>query len=80
MLSWPILITHRNLRSILIVLSFNFELPLLKTTGHLCFEPQSELSTVKIQRDRTRTTGHSGNTKRVQWHAIGLNHHSLCRP
>ena len=31
-------------------------------------------SAAKIQRDQTRTTGHSGNTKRVQRHAMGSNY------
>eukprot|EP00804_Cyclotella_cryptica_P016137 CCRYP_004233-RA/>CCRYP_004233-RA protein AED:0.36 eAED:1.00 QI:0/-1/0/1/-1/0/1/0/71 len=34
----------------------------------------------EVQRDRTRTTGHSGNTQGVQRHVVGTKIKSLHRP
>ncbi|KAL7474335.1 hypothetical protein ACHAW6_001598 [Cyclotella cf. meneghiniana] len=44
------------------------------------FSGKLKNSTAKIQHDQTSTTGHSGNTKRVQRHVMGSDYHSLYRP
>ena len=41
--------------------------------------PTTEPSTTKVQRDQTRTTGHSRDSKRVQRHALGSTNHGLYR-